>query len=275
MIKISDLYYAYKVKNKHIEALKGIDLEIPKGEFVVFLGPNGSGKSTLVKHINGLLTPSAGEVVVDGINAKEDDSIWKIRQKVGMVFQNPDNQIVANVVENDIAFGPENLGLSSSEIKERVKKSLSLTKILEYSKYEPHLLSGGQKQLVAIAGALAMEPEYLTLDEPTSMLDPLSRRKILKIIHDLNKNHKTTILLVTHFTDEAVNADRVYILDAGKIACYGEPRETLGNISLLSRFQIKPLAMTSLAASLVKSGIDISTSVLTVDEMVEELCLLN
>lgn len=275
MIKISNLQYTYKTKNgKSIEALKGIDLEVNKGEFVVFLGLNGSGKSTLIKHINGLLIPSGGDVVVGGVNTKDCNSIWQIRQKVGLVFQNPDNQIITNVVEEDVAFGPENLGLPSDEIKGRVKKALTYTKISEYSKHEPHLLSGGQKQKVAIAGILAMDPEYLVLDEPTSMLDSSGRKEVLEIIYDLNKNRKTTVLLATHSIAEAISADRIYVLDSGKIVYQGKPEKLLADVNLLDRLQIKPLSITSLAFSLIEAGIDISSSVLTVDEMVEALCLL-
>jgi energy-coupling factor transport system ATP-binding protein len=273
MLNTNKLYYNYK-KNDGEEniALDGIDLEIKKGEFVVVIGHNGSGKSTLAKHFNGILMPSAGDVIVDGINTKDMDRLWEIRQRAGMVFQNPDNQIVATIVEEDVAFGPENLGVPPEEIRERVNKCLETVNMEEYADHGPHLLSGGQKQRVAIAGVLAMKPQCIILDEPTAMLDPSGRKEVIETIKWLNKNEGITILLITHFMEEAVDADRVVVMENGKVVIEGSPRKVFSQVKELKTLGLDVPQMTELAYELNKSGIEIKGDILTIEEMVDEIC---
>ncbi len=225
MIKVQGVGFSYPGLESPV--LQDINLEIRPGEFLALLGRNGSGKSTLTKLLNGLLIPSTGEVVVDGLNTRDDKNLSRIRQRVGLLFSNPDNQLVAGIVEEDVAFGPENLGLSANEIRDRVSWALSVVGMLDYRKHPPHLLSGGQKQRVAIAGILALKPRYMVLDEPTSMLDPQGRDEVLRTLIDLNREQGTTIVLVTHFVEEATTADRVMVLDQGKLVMTGSPLEVL------------------------------------------------
>lgn len=255
-------------------AIDGVDITINKGEFVVVLGHNGSGKSTFAKHINGLLVPTEGKVIVAGYDTSVDENIWEVRSKAGMVFQNPDNQIVATIVEEDVAFGPENLGVEPKEIRKRVDDALERVNMSEYKKHGPHLLSGGQKQRVAIAGILAMMPECIVLDEPTAMLDPSGRKEVVETILDLNKNHGITIVFITHFMEEAVKADRIYVMDQGKVIVDGTPREVFKNVEIMKNLGLDVPQMTELAYELSKSGVNIKTDVLTIDEMVNELCQL-
>ncbi len=255
-------------------AIDGVDITINKGEFVVVLGHNGSGKSTFAKHINGLLVPTEGKVIVAGYDTSVDENIWEVRSKAGMVFQNPDNQIVATIVEEDVAFGPENLGVEPKEIRKRVDEALERVNMSEYKKHGPHLLSGGQKQRVAIAGILAMMPECIVLDEPTAMLDPSGRKEVVETILDLNKNHGITIVFITHFMEEAVKADRIYVMDQGKVIVDGTPREVFKNVEVMKNLGLDVPQMTELAYELSKSGVNIKTDVLTIDEMVNELCQL-
>ncbi|MDU4891198.1 MAG: energy-coupling factor transporter ATPase [Clostridium sp.] len=255
-------------------AIDGVDITINKGEFVVVLGHNGSGKSTFAKHINGLLVPTEGKVIVAGYDTSVDENIWEVRSKAGMVFQNPDNQIVATIVEEDVAFGPENLGVEPKEIRKRVDEALERVNMSEYKKHGPHLLSGGQKQRVAIAGILAMMPECIVLDEPTAMLDPSGRKEVVETILDLNKNHGITIVFITHFMEEAVKADRIYVMDQGKVIVDGTPREVFKNVEIMKNLGLDVPQMTELAYELSKSGVNIKTDVLTIDEMVNELCQL-
>lgn len=255
-------------------AIDGVDIAINKGEFVVVLGHNGSGKSTFAKHINGLLVPTEGKVIVAGYDTSVDENIWEVRSKAGMVFQNPDNQIVATIVEEDVAFGPENLGVEPKEIRKRVDEALERVNMSEYKKHGPHLLSGGQKQRVAIAGILAMMPECIVLDEPTAMLDPSGRKEVVETILDLNKNHGITIVFITHFMEEAVKADRIYVMDQGKVIVDGTPREVFKNVEIMKNLGLDVPQMTELAYELSKSGVNIKTDVLTIDEMVNELCQL-
>ena len=255
-------------------AIDGVDITINKGEFVVVLGHNGSGKSTFAKHINGLLVPTEGKVIVAGYDTSVDENIWEVRSKAGMVFQNPDNQIVATIVEEDVAFGPENLGVEPKEIRKRVDEALERVNMYEYKKHGPHLLSGGQKQRVAIAGILAMMPECIVLDEPTAMLDPSGRKEVVETILDLNKNHGITIVFITHFMEEAVKADRIYVMDQGKVIVDGTPREVFKNVEIMKNLGLDVPQMTELAYELSKSGVNIKTDVLTIDEMVNELCQL-
>lgn len=255
-------------------AIDGVNITINKGEFVVILGHNGSGKSTFAKHINGLLIPTAGKVIVAGYDTSKEENIWKVRSKAGMVFQNPDNQIVATIVEEDVAFGPENLGIEPKEIRKRVDDALERVNMAEYKKHGPHLLSGGQKQRVAIAGILAMMPECIILDEPTSMLDPSGRKEVIETILDLNRNHGITIVFITHFMEEAVQADRIYVMDEGKVIVEGSPRQVFKNVDVMKKLGLDVPQMTELAYELSKSGVNIKSDILTIDEMVNELCQL-
>jgi len=276
MINFADVSYAYKKNSPEKNpALNRINLDISEGEFVVFLGHNGSGKSTLAKLLNGLLLPSYGKVTIDGLDTKNPDDLWRIRERVGMVFQNPDNQIVATVVEEDVAFGPENLGLPASEIRTRVDEALATVKLREHARREPHLLSGGEKQRVAIAGALAMRPKYLVLDEPTSQLDPGGRKEIKEILHALRARFKTTIVYITHFVEEAIEADRVLLLQSGRVTADGAPKKILSDADKLKKAGVQPLPMSVLARKLLKSGLKLPPDILTVEEMTESLCSLN
>ncbi len=255
-------------------AIDNVNITINKGEFVAILGHNGSGKSTFAKHINSLLIPTGGKMHVAGYDTSKEDNTWEVRKRAGMVFQNPDNQIVATIVEEDVAFGPENLGVDPAEIRKRVDESLETVNMSKYKKHGPHLLSGGQKQRVAIAGILAMTPECIVLDEPTAMLDPSGRREVIETIIDLNKNQGITIVLITHFMEEAVEADKIYVMDAGKVIIEGVPREVFKKVDIMKELGLDVPQMTELAFELKKSGVNISDDILTIDEMVRELCQL-
>lgn len=255
-------------------AIDGVNIAINKGQFVVVLGHNGSGKSTFAKHINALLLPTEGKIIVSGYDTSEEENIWNVRSKAGMVFQNPDNQIVATIVEEDVAFGPENLGVEPKEIRRRVDESLKRVNMYDYKKHGPHLLSGGQKQRVAIAGILAMMPECIVLDEPTAMLDPSGRKEVINTIMDLNKNNGITIVYITHFMEEAVAADKIYVMDSGKVIVEGKPREVFQNVEIMKNLGLDVPQMTELAYELNKSGVNIKPDILTIDEMVRELCQL-
>lgn len=278
MLLANNIYFYYKKSDdEKIEkgiALKGVNLNIKKGEFVVIIGHNGSGKSTLAKHYNAILVPSSGDVIVDGMNTKDGSKLWNIRQKAGMVFQNPDNQIVATIVEEDVAFGPENLGIPPEKIRKRVDEALSAVNMLDYAHHGPHLLSGGQKQRVAIAGVLAMRPECIILDEPTAMLDPSGRREVLDTIKRLNKEEGITIVLITHFMEEAVEADRVVAMEDGKVVLEGSPRDVFSKVEEIKRLGLDVPEMTELAYELRKSSINIREDILTIEEMVDEICRL-
>lgn len=251
--------------------LNNISFDISDGEFVTVLGHNGSGKSTLAKHFNGILLPCGGNVYIDGMNTSDENKIWDIRSKAAMVFQNPDNQIVATIVEEDVAFAAENLGIPTDEIRKRVDYALSAVGMSEYKQHAPHMLSGGQKQRVAIAGVIAMRPNIIVFDEPTAMLDPKGRKEVMQCIHELNKKHNITIVLITHNMDEAVQADRVIILDKGKIVCDNTPKIVFSDVETLKNLGLDVPQVTYLCYLLRKKGIDISTEVLSVDECVREL----
>ena len=261
-------------EDNRILALDNVSQEIKKGEFVAVLGHNGSGKSTLAKHFNALLLPSKGTVYVKGMDTRNEENIWNIRQTAGMVFQNPDNQIVATVVEEDVAFGPENLGVEPLEIRKRVDEALKTVGMQEYAKDAPHYLSGGQKQRISIAGVIAMRPECLILDEPTAMLDPSGRKEVMETIMRLNKEEGITIILITHFMDEAVLADRVFVMQSGNIIIQGTPKQVFVEIDKLKNVGLDVPQVTELCARLHKAGINIPLDVLTVEEMVVELCRL-
>lgn len=251
--------------------LKGLDMTIPAGQFVAVLGHNGSGKSTLAKHFNAILTPTGGDVIVCGINTKDEDRLFDIRQQVGMVFQNPDNQIVATIVEEDVAFALENLGVPPTEIRKRVDDALKEVDMYEYREHAPHQLSGGQKQRVAIAGILAMRPDFIVLDEPTAMLDPKGRSEVIRTIKELNKNFHTTVVLITHYMEEAVQADRVVVVDNGKILRDGTPKEVFSEVELLKSVGLDVPQVTELVYELRQEGIDLPQDILTEDECYEAL----
>lgn len=273
MIKIEKLYHKYKAGTpQEVIALNNINLEIKKGEFVVIIGHNGSGKSTLAKHLNGLLLPTEGKVTVNGMDTRSREKIWEIRKEVGMVFQNPDNQLVATMVEEDVAFGPENLGIPPAEIRQRVDQALELVGMSEFKKREPHYLSGGQKQRVAIAGIIAMRPSCLVLDEPTAMLDPKGRKEVMDTITSLNRNEGLTIVHITHYMEEAVNAHRLVVMERGEIVKEGTPREIFQQVEMLKSLRMDVPQMTELAYQLRKEGLKIPADILTVAEMVDCLC---
>lgn len=276
MVECKDVTYRYEdSESKTFNlALDNINLDIKKGEFVVILGRNGSGKSTLAKNINALMVPSTGKVIVDGMDTTDSKNIWNIRNKAGMVFQNPDNQLVATIVEEDVAFGPENLGVPPEEIRKRVDNVLKRVGMYAYRKHAPHLLSGGQKQRVAIAGTLAMQPECIIFDESTAMLDPSGRKEIIDTIEDLNRNSHMTIILITHYMEEAINADRVVVIDKGKIKLQGSPRNVFKEVSEMKKMGLDVPQMTELSYELRKNGIDLRSDILSIDEMVRELCQL-
>ena len=272
LIKIENLVYRYDDKGKN--AVDNLNFSINEGEFVVIIGHNGSGKSTLAKLFNGIFIPTGGDVTVKGMNTKQDEKIWDIRQKVGMVFQNPDNQIVATVVEDDVAFGPENLGIEKHEIRRRVDAALSLVRMSEFSKKQPHNLSGGQKQRIAIAGIIAMSPDCIIFDEPTAMLDPRGRQEVVETIVRLNKDEGKTIVHITHFMDEATEADRVLVMEEGKIIMEGKPREIFSQVERLKALGLDVPQMTEFSYMLGQEGIKIDNKILTIEEMVESLCQL-
>jgi energy-coupling factor transport system ATP-binding protein len=276
MIRCNDLTYSYTSnENANIGfAINGVDLEVKQGEFLVVLGHNGSGKSTLAKHMNALLLPSGGKVYVDGLDTSDLNNMWEIRSRAGMVFQNPDNQLVATIVEEDVAFGPENLGIPSEEIRKRVDECLTAVGMYEYRRHAPHLLSGGQKQRIAIAGILAMRPKCIILDEPTAMLDPSGRKEVISTIINLNKTMGMTIVLITHYMEEAVEADRIVVMDMGKIELEGTPRHVFSNVQKMKDIGLDVPQVTELAFELSKSGVNIRTDILTLSEMVSELCRL-
>lgn len=272
IIEIKDLEFAYDDAEEGQEAvLKGVSLEVKKGEFLAVLGHNGSGKSTLAKHLNAILVPQQGTVTVDGINTADEECLYDIRQKVGMIFQNPDNQLVATIVEEDVAFAPENLGVPTDEIRERVDYALEAVNMTEFAQHAPHMLSGGQKQRVAIAGVLAMKPEVLVMDESTAMLDPVGRKEIMNTVKKLNREENKTVVMITHFMEEAAQADRVVVMDRGRIVMEGKPREVFSHVEELKKIGLDVPQTTELLYGLKKSGIDIAADLLSVDECVEEI----
>lgn len=273
MIKLENVTYEYKsyIDDNILTAVKDISIEVRRGEFLVILGHNGSGKSTMAKMMNGLLIPTSGEVQVMGMNTRDEERIWDIRSKAGMVFQNPDNQIVATIVEEDVAFGPENQGVPPTEIRRRVDEALSIVEMSEYKKHAPHLLSGGQKQRVAIAGILAMKPDCIIFDEPTAMLDPNGRLEVMETIRKLNKVEGKTIVLITHYMDEAVKADRIIVMSHGELVLEGTPREIFRQVEKVKEYGLDVPQVTELAYELRKEGIDIRDDILNVEELVELL----
>lgn len=256
-------------------ALDAVDLDIAEGDFIAILGHNGSGKSTLAKHMNVILSPSDGTMWVDGKDTKDEEKLWEIRQAAGMVFQNPDNQIIAGIVEEDIGFGPENIGIPTSEIWTRVDNALAAVHMEKYRNHSPNKLSGGQKQRVAIAGVIAMKPKCIILDEPTAMLDPVGRREVIDTITELNKKEGITIILITHYMEEVVNADKVFVMDHGKIVMQGTPRQIFSDIKTLKEHHLDVPQITLLAHELKEAGLNIPDGVLTEEELLHILCQLS
>lgn len=252
-------------------ALDEVTLDVMEGDFVAILGHNGSGKSTMAKHINAILMPSEGTLYVNGFDTKDEEKIWDIRQSAGMVFQNPDNQIIATVVEEDVGFGPENLGVPTEEIWKRVEESLKAVEMYEYRSHSPNKLSGGQKQRVAIAGIMAMRPKCIILDEPTAMLDPNGRKEVIRTIRELNKKEKVTVLLITHYMDEVIHADKVLVMDSGKVVMQGTPREIFSQVDKLKKYRLDVPQVTELAYELKKQGMPLPDGILTRDEFVEAM----
>jgi energy-coupling factor transport system ATP-binding protein len=252
-------------------ALEGVNLEIEKGQFVAILGHNGSGKSTLAKHMNAILQPSEGTVWVQGMDTSEEKNLWDVRQSAGMVFQNPDNQIIASVVEEDVAFGPENMGVPTDEIWRRVEESLKSVGMLKFRNHSPNKLSGGQKQRVAIAGVVAMQPDCIVFDEPTAMLDPNGRKEVLRTAHLLNREKGVTVILITHYMEEVVEADKVFVMDSGKIVMEGTPRQIFSQVETLKKYRLDVPQITLLAYELRKAGLQIPQGILTRRELVDAL----
>ena len=268
-------YFRYDEEGNEEEinrAIDGVNLDVKAGHFVAILGHNGSGKSTLAKHLNALLVPTEGTLWIDNMDTAKEEDLWKIRQKAGMVFQNPDNQIIATVVEEDVGFGPENLGVPTEDIWRRVDESLEKVGMISYRKHSPNKLSGGQKQRVAIAGVMAMHPQCIILDEPTAMLDPNGRKEVLKAVRELNEQEGVTVILITHYMEEVVFADNVYVMDSGKIVMQGTPREIFSQVDLLKEYRLDVPQVTILADELRKRGLDIPAGILKKEELVEILC---
>ena len=273
MIEINQLCFRYPQNEQWI--LDNLNLTIKPGEFVAVLGQNGSGKSTLARQLNAILLPDKGSVVIDGMDTADKEKLWDIRQHVGMIFQNPDNQMVATVVEEDIAFGLENLGVNSREIRKRVKEALAYVGMDRFSRKEPHLLSGGQKQKVAIAGVLAMRPRYLIMDEPTAMLDPVGRQEVMSTAMRLNREEGLTVVNITHFMEEAVLADKVLVMEQGRIVMQGSPYEVFNHGEILRQVGLDLPRMAELKLELVKRGLYLPSEILTLEEMVDAICDLD
>ena len=275
MIEAKDLVFEYIRRDEEgnvdgiIRAVDGVTLDIQPGDFVAILGHNGSGKSTIAKQINAILEPTEGYLYVDGKDVSDPDKLWEVRQTAGMVFQNPDNQIIASVVEEDVAFGPENLGVPTEDIWVRVEESLRAVGMLEYRTHSPNKLSGGQKQRVAIAGIMAMKPKCIVLDEPTAMLDPNGRKEVIKTLHELNEKENVTVLLITHYMDEVIGADRVIVMDDGKVVMQGTPKEVFSQVEKLKSYRLDVPQVTELAWELKKAGMPLPNGILTVEEFTE------
>ena len=275
MIQTEKLVYEYEKRDEEgnvigtSRAIDEVDIEAKEGQFIAILGHNGSGKSTLAKHLNAILMPTEGSVWVNGKNTSNPDELWNVRQSAGMVFQNPDNQIIGTVVEEDVGFGPENLGVPTDEIWQRVEESLKVVGMIEYRHHSPNKLSGGQKQRVAIAGVVAMEPKCIVMDEPTAMLDPVGRREVLKTVHKLRKQKKVTVILITHYMEEVVDADKIFVMDHGKVVMEGSPKEIFSKVDELKSYRLDVPQVTILADELRKRGLDIPKGILRKEELVE------
>ena len=280
MVQAEQLIFEYEKRDEEgnvigaSRAIDRVDLDVKEGQFIAILGHNGSGKSTLAKHINAILVPTEGTIWVDGKDTKDPEELWNVRQSAGMVFQNPDNQIIGTVVEEDVGFGPENLGVPTDEIWQRVEESLKAVGMLSYRHHSPNKLSGGQKQRVAIAGVVAMEPKCIVLDEPTAMLDPMGRKEVLKTVQKLREQKQVTVILITHYMEEVVDADRIYVMDHGHVVMEGTPREIFSRVEELKSYRLDVPQVTILADELKKRGLDIPAGILKKEELVEALCQL-
>ena len=281
MVQTENLVFEYEKRDEEgrvigkSRAIDEVNLNVKEGQFIAILGHNGSGKSTLAKHINAILVPTEGTVWVNGRDTKDPAELWNVRQSAGMVFQNPDNQIIGTVVEEDVGFGPENLGVPTEDIWKRVEESLRSVGMLEYRSHSPNKLSGGQKQRVAIAGVIAMRPKCIVLDEPTAMLDPNGRKDVLYTIEELRKQEKVTVVLITHYMEEVIDADKVFVMDHGHVVMEGTPKEIFSEVDLLKNYRLDVPQVTILADELRKRGIHIPTGILRKEELVEALCQLN
>ncbi len=280
MVQTEDLVFEYAKRDEEgnvvgtQRAIDQVSLEVKEGQFIAILGHNGSGKSTLAKHINAILVPTEGTVWVEGRNTKDADELWNVRQSAGMVFQNPDNQIIGTVVEEDVGFGPENLGVPTDEIWKRVEESLQAVGMISYRHHSPNKLSGGQKQRVAIAGVIAMRPKCIVLDEPTAMLDPNGRKEVLRTVEKLRRQEKVTVILITHYMEEVIDADRVFVMDHGRVVMDGTPREIFSQVDMLKEYRLDVPQVTILADELRKRGLDIPAGILRKEELVDVLCRL-
>lgn len=281
MVQTEKLVYEYEKRDEEgnvigvSRAIDEVDIDVKEGEFIAILGHNGSGKSTLAKHINAILVPTEGTMWVNGKNTSDPGELWNVRQSAGMVFQNPDNQIIGTVVEEDVGFGPENLGIPTDEIWQRVEDSLKAVGMIEYRHHSPNKLSGGQKQRVAIAGVVAMEPKCIVLDEPTAMLDPVGRKEVLKTVKKLREKKRVTVILITHYMEEVVDADKVYVMDHGQVVMEGTPREVFSRVDELKNYRLDVPQVTILAHELKKRGLQIPNGILKKEELVEVLCQLS
>ena len=281
MVQTDKLIFEYEKRDEEgnvigkSRAIDEVDIDVKEGQFIAILGHNGSGKSTLAKHINAILVPTEGTVWVNGLDTKDPSELWNVRQSAGMVFQNPDNQIIGTVVEEDVGFGPENLGVPTDEIWQRVEESLKAVGMIEYRHHSPNKLSGGQKQRVATAGVVAMEPKCIVLDEPTAMLDPVGRKEVLKTVKKLREQKKVTVILITHYMEEVIDADKIYVMDHGRVVMEGTPKEVFSQVDELKKYRLDVPQVTILADELKKQGLDIPSGILRKEELVEALCQLD
>ena len=281
MIRAEKLVFEYDKRDEEgnvigsHRAIDGVDIDVPQGSFVAILGHNGSGKSTLAKHMNAILVPTGGPMWVDGRDTKDPNELWNIRQSAGMVFQNPDNQIIGTVVEEEVGFGPENLGVPTDEIWKRVENSLRAVGMLERRKDSPNKLSGGQKQRVAIAGVIAMEPKCIVLDEPTAMLDPNGRKEVIEAVEQLRKEKNVTVILITHYMEEVIDADQVFVMDEGHVVMHGTPKEIFSQVDELKKYRMDVPQVTMLADALIQKGVPLPKGILRREELVDALCQLS
>ena len=281
MIRAEKLVFEYDKRDEEgnvigsHRAIDGVDIDVPQGSFVAILGHNGSGKSTLAKHMNAILVPTGGTMWVDGRDTKDPNELWNIRQSAGMVFQNPDNQIIGTVVEEEVGFGPENLGVPTDEIWKRVENSLRAVGMLERRKDSPNKLSGGQKQRVAIAGVIAMKPKCIVLDEPTAMLDPNGRKEVIEAVEQLRKEKNVTVILITHYMEEVIDADQVFVMDEGHVVMHGTPKEIFSRVDELKKYRMDVPQVTMLADALIQKGVPLPKGILRREELVDALCQLN
>ena len=281
MIRAEKLVFEYDKRDEEgnvigsHRAIDGVDIDVPQGSFVAILGHNGSGKSTLAKHMNAILVPTGGTMWVDGRDTKDPNELWNIRQSAGMVFQNPDNQIIGTVVEEEVGFGPENLGVPTDEIWKRVENSLRAVGMLERRKDSPNKLSGGQKQRVAIAGVIAMEPKCIVLDEPTAMLDPNGRKEVIEAVEQLRKEKNVTVILITHYMEEVIDADQVFVMDEGHVVMHGTPKEIFSRVDERKKYRMDVPQVTMLADALIQKGVPLPKGILRREELVDALCQLN